>query len=495
MQTDLHLLHKTLADVRGFSIFAVVIINICHMKTSAYLPLLVAGIIVNAVIVFGFGLATDPLPRSPRANYLQYCASCHGDNHERFAARAWVYGNSLKEVSSTLKHGRPAIGMPEFAKAMNDTEIRELAEYTIREVARVPDVLPSSFDVKEVVRSLDLNFVLEEVAGGMNIPWGMDFLPDGSMLVTDKAGKLYRVINGKQTEIIGIPNVVVRGQGGLMEVTVHPQFKKNKLIYLSFADGETPEKINTTIIRAVLDKGRLTKIEKIFHATPDTNSGVHFGCRIIFDKEGYLFFGIGERGRKENAQDLTNHCGKIHRIYDDGRIPADNPFVNTAGAMPTIWSYGHRNPQGLYYEQSSDIIWENEHGPKGGDELNIVKKGLNYGWPLISFGINYDGTILTNDTARAGMESPFHYWTPSIGPSSLTRVTSDRYPEWKGDFMSGSLSFEYLERTLMKNNRVVGRERLMPKIGRNRNVVQGPDGYLYIAVEKLGKIYKLVPVK
>ena len=163
--------------------------------------------------------------------------------------------------------------------------------------------------------------------------------------------------------------------------------------------------------------------------------------------------------------------------------------------MKSIWSYGQRNPQGLFYEKTTGTIWENEHGPKGGDELNIIKKGLNYGWPVISFGVNYDGTIITNDTAKVGMEQPFHYWTPSIGPSSLTRVSSNRYPGWKDDFLTGSLSFEYLERTIMKNNRVVGRERLMPKIGRIRNVVEGPDGYLYISVEKVGKVYKLVPVK
>ena len=401
----------------------------------------------------------------------------------------------MSEVSATLKHGRPAIGMPEFAKAMSDSEIRELAEYTIREVAQVPNLQPKSVNADEIIHSLDLNFKLLEVASGMNIPWGMDFLPDETMLVTEKAGKLFQVKNGKQTEITGLPKVTVRGQGGLMDVTVHPQFRKNKWIFLSFADGESSDKINTSIVRAVLDNGTLKNVTKIFDASPDTDSGVHFGCRMIFDKNGYLFFGIGERGRKENAQELNNHNGKIHRIYADGRIPADNPFVNTAGAMKSIWSYGHRNPQGLYYEKSNGTIWENEHGPKGGDEINIIKKELNYGWPIVSFGINYDGTIFTNDTARTGMEQPFHYWTPSIAPSSLTRVTSNIYPEWKGDFLSGSLSFEYLERTIMKNNRVVGRERLMPKIGRIRNVVQAPDGYIYIAVEKVAKVYKIVPLK
>lgn len=464
-------------------------------KKVSYLPVMVAGFFITALVITGFTVVPEQLPRSPRANYLQYCASCHGQHHERFAARAWVYGNSLNEVTATLKHGRPAIGMPEFAQAMTDTEIKELAEYTIREVAQVPDVLPLTFNESDTVRSMDQNFVLEEVAGGINIPWGMDFLPDGSMLATDKAGKLYQVKEGIQTEIKGIPAVVVRGQGGLLEVKVHPRFKRTRWIYLSFADGPSPDKINTTIVRAELDKGTLKNVTTIFHATPDSNSGVHFGCRIIFDRDGYLFFGIGERGTMQNAQDLTNHSGKIHRIYDDGRIPVDNPFVNTSGAMPSIWSFGHRNPQGLYYEQSTGTLWENEHGPKGGDELNRITRGLNYGWPLVSFGVNYNGTIITNDTARIGMEPPFHYWTPSIGPSSLTRVTSDRYPAWKGDFMSGSLSFEYLERTLIKNNRVAGRERLMPKIGRIRNVVQGPDGYIYISVERIGKVFKLVPVK
>lgn len=465
------------------------------MKTKAYIPLLAIGVVITIVVVSSFRSSNEPLPRSARDNYLQYCASCHGENHDRFAARAWVYGNSPNEVFATLKHGRPAIGMPEFAKAMTDAEIRALAEYTIREVAQVPAVRVSSFDVKEVVRSLDADFRLEEVASGMNIPWGMSFLPDGTMLVTEKAGKLFQVKNGKQTEITGVPNVVVRGQGGLMEVAVHPQFKKNNFIYLSFAGGDTPDKINTVIARAVIKNGKLSNVTQIFQASPLTNSGAHFGCRMFFDKQGYLYFGIGDRGRKENAQELGNHNGKMHRIHDDGRIPADNPFINTAGAMKSIWSYGHRNPQGLYYDKANGTIWENEHGPKGGDELNIVKKGSNYGWPVISFGINYDGTVFTTDTAKVGMEQPFYYWTPSIAPSSLTRVTSDRYPAWKGDFLSGSLSFEHLERTLMKNNRVVGHERLMPKIGRIRNVVQAPDGYIYIAVEKVGKVYKLVPLK
>jgi glucose/arabinose dehydrogenase len=435
------------------------------------------------------------LPGSAGAHYLQYCASCHGENFERFAARQWVYGNSVQDVVSTLKYGRPAIGMPEFGKAMSDSEINALAQYTIENVARVPAIIPSIFNINDTVRSLDLDFVLEEVAGGnMKIPWGMAFLPNGDMLVTEKSGVLYLVSGGKMMVVDGLPELFVRGQGGLMEVAVHPQFEKNSLIYIAYADGDASNALNTSIGRGELRNGRLVNFERIMRGIPGTNAGVHFGCRIVFDKDGYLYFTIGDRGRKENAQDLSNHCGKVHRIFDDGRIPTDNPFMDVPNAVKSIWSYGHRNPQGLVYDRNTNLIWSNEHGPKGGDELNIVMKGKNYGWPEVTFGINYDGTIITNDTARVDVEPPVYYWIPSIGPSSLAKVSGSRYPGWENDFLSGSLSFEYLERTIMKNNRVIATEKLLHKIGRVRNVVQAPDGYLYIAVENPGKVYKIVPV-
>lgn len=435
------------------------------------------------------------LPRSARALYLQYCASCHGENLDRFAARQWVYGNTVKNVESTLKYGRPAIGMPEFGKAMSDEEINALAKYTIEKVAQVPAVVPSAFNVKDTMRSLDLTYVLEEVAGGnLKIPWGMAFLPNGDLLVTEKSGVLYQVSNGVMTPIEGVPNVFVRGQGGLMEVAVHPQFAKNNLIYLAYADGDAANALNTSIGRGELKNGKLVNFKRIMQGMPGTNAGVHFGCRIVFDKDNYLYFTIGDRGKKENAQDLTNHCGKVHRILDDGRIPPDNPFVHVPNAVKSIWSYGHRNAQGLVYDRKTGLMWSNEHGPKGGDELNIVKKGLNYGWPVVTFGINYDGTIITNDTTKVGMEPPVYYWIPSIGPSSLAKISSPRYPGWENDFLSGSLSFEYLERSIMKNNRVVASEKLLQKIGRIRNVVEAPDGYIYVAVENPGKVYKIVPV-
>jgi len=465
------------------------------MKIRKLLPFSIISLIFLISYSFETEKPQNSSSKNTRELYLQYCASCHGEKLERFAARQWVYGNSVKEVSSTIKNGRPPIGMPGYSKAMTDDQIKAMAEYMIEEVPKVPVNEPSKFNSKDTIKSINFSLVLEEVVGkNLNIPWGIAFLPNGEMLVTEKSGKLYLVSKGIMSEIEGLPQVIVKGQGGLMDVAVHPRFKTNHLIYISYVDGESAELVNTSIARAELKNGKLINLKRIFHALPNSNSGIHFGDRMIFDKNGYLFLSVGERGTKENAQNLTNYCGKIHRIFDDGKIPADNPFVKIPNAIGSIWSYGHRNPQGLYYDKKTDILWENEHGPKGGDELNIIKKGKNYGWPLITFGVDYDGTIISPDTAKTGLMQPVSYWIPSIAPSSLTGVTGSVYKGWEGDFLSGSLSFEYLDRLIMKNNKVVGREKLLLKIGRVRNVVQGADGYIYIAVEKSGKIYKLVPL-
>jgi glucose/arabinose dehydrogenase len=465
------------------------------MQTNHLKFIVVAALLFFFSLFFISGNKSTPSEQSTRELYIQHCAGCHGVNLDRFAARQWVYGNSVQDVSSTIKHGRPAIGMPAYANAMNDDQIVAMSNYMIEEVAKGPVNEPSAFHANDIIKSKEFSFALEEIIGkNLSIPWGLAFLPNGDLLVTDKSGKLFQLSKGVITNIEGLPKIIVKGQGGLMEVVVHPKFSSNSLIYISYADGETSSMVNTTIARAELKNGKLQNLKKIVHALPNSNSGVHFGCRMIFDKNGYLFFSIGERGRKENAQDLSNYCGKIHRVFDDGRIPADNPFVKTPKAIGSIWSYGHRNPQGLYYDKKTDVIWSNEHGPRGGDELNIIKKGQNYGWPVISFGINYDGTILTPDTAKKGMVQPVFYWIPSIAPSSLTRVTGSVYKGWEGDFFSGSLSFDYLERSIMKNNKVIGSEKLLQKIGRVRNVVEGPDGFIYVAVEKPGRVYKLVPI-
>nr|WP_297916752.1 PQQ-dependent sugar dehydrogenase [uncultured Allomuricauda sp.] len=339
-------------------------------------------------------------------------------------------------------------------------------------------------------------FTLEPVVEKIQNPWGMAFLPDGGILVTEKSGKLLLFQAGKTTEIQNLPEIYVKGQGGLMDVELHPNYKENGWIYLSFASnkGEGTGG-NTAIMRAKLNGNRLVNNQLLYKGTPNTTKGQHFGSRLEFDNEGNLYFSIGDRANRDvNPQDVTRDGGKIYRIKDDGRIPSDNPFVNQKGAKTAIFSYGHRNPQGLAKHPGTGKIWEHEHGPRGGDEINIIQKGKNYGWPVITYGINYSGTKITDETSKPGMEQPLHQWTPSIAPCGMTFVTSKRYPEWKNNLLVGSLVFQYLERLVIENNKVVYREKLLENAGRLRNVKQAPDGYIYVGIEGKG-IFRLEPKK
>ena len=340
----------------------------------------------------------------------------------------------------------------------------------------------------------DLNYTTELVVPDLNIPWGMTFLPDGSMLITEKSGELIHFKDGKKTNIEGAPEVYVRGQGGFLDIVTHPDYANNGWIYMTFASTEGGgDGGNTALIRAKLEGNTLTNKELLYKATPNTKKGQHWGSRIAFDNDGYLYFSIGDRGNRDvNPQDITIDCGKIYRLNDDGTIPEDNPFVDVENAKTAIYSYGHRNPQGMTKNPFTGAIWVNEHGPRGGDEINIIKKGKNFGWPVISYGINYSGTTFTDITEREGMEQPLFYWVPSIAPSSMAIVSSDKYLNWKGNVLVGALKFSYLERLVLENNEVVKREKLFEDIGRVRNVVQGPDGYIYMAVEGKG-ILKIVP--
>lgn len=338
------------------------------------------------------------------------------------------------------------------------------------------------------------DYTVETVVDGLKTPWGMAFLPDGSMLITERSGELIHFKNGEKTEISGVPSVRAKGQGGLLDVEFHPDYASNGWIYLSYASEEGPgEGGHTAISRAKLEGNRLTNQEVLYKATPNTEKGQHFGSRIVFDKDGYLFFTIGERGnRDENPQDITRDGGKVYRLHDDGQVPTDNPFVNSTGAKKAIYSYGHRNPQGMIVHPETGEVWVHEHGPRGGDEINVVKKGANYGWPVISYGINYNGTVFTEETSKPGMEQPLYYWVPSIAPSGFDVVTSDRYPQWQGDLLVGSLSFAYLEKLTLQGDEVTKREKIIDGMGRVRNVVMGPDGYIYAGIEGTG-IVRIVP--
>lgn len=346
----------------------------------------------------------------------------------------------------------------------------------------------------EVNTPSEINYSAELFVDQLQSPWGMAFLPDGSMLITEKSGEIIHFKNGKKIEISNVPSIYNRGQGGLLDIVLHPDYASNGWLYLSFASEDGDEKGgHTAIARTKLNGNALTDTEILYKGSPNTTKGQHFGSRIAFDNDGYLFFSIGDRGARDvNPQDVTKDGGKIYRLNDDGSIPNDNPFVGTDGAKTAIYSYGHRNPQGLIKHPETGQIWNHEHGPKGGDELNIVEKGANYGWPVITYGINYSGTPITDKTEMEGMKQPIQYWVPSIAPSGMAYVTTDKYKGWKGSLLVGSLAFQYLERLILNGNKVVNREKLMADIGRVRDVRQGPDGLIYVAVEGKG-IYKLVP--
>jgi glucose/arabinose dehydrogenase len=339
-------------------------------------------------------------------------------------------------------------------------------------------------------------YTIETLVDGIAIPWGMTWLPDGSMLVTEKSGVLYHIKNKEKTEVKNVPAVYNRGQGGLLDIALHPDYAVNGWIYMTYASTEGQgEGGNTKLIRCKLENESLVQVESLYKCEPNTTKGQHFGSRIVFDNEGYLYFSAGERGAHfVNPQDLTRDNGKVYRLKADGTIPADNPFVNTVGAKTAIYSYGHRNPQGMVKNPITGEIWEHEHGPKGGDEINIIKKGANYGWPVVTYGIDYDDTTISTIQEKSGIENPIYYWLPSIAPCGMTFVTGDKYPEWKGDLLVGSLKFQYLELLKIKGNKITARQKVATGIGRVRNVAQGPDGYIYLAVEGKG-ILKITPNK
>jgi glucose/arabinose dehydrogenase len=326
-------------------------------------------------------------------------------------------------------------------------------------------------------------------------PWAMAFVPGGDMLVTERPGRLRIIRDGKllPDPVPGVPAVFARGQGGLLDLVLHPDFAANRLVYLSFSkpvDGGSES--TTAVVRGRFEGDRLLDVEEIFEAVSRGNG--HYGSRLAFDRDGFLFITVGDRQAPPRgdleahpAQDLSNHHGTTIRLHDDGRVPADNPFVGRAGARPEIWSYGHRNAQGLAFHPETGDLWLNEHGPQGGDELNLVLPGRNYGWPVIGYGVNYGGgSPIHESTHKEDMEQPVHYWVPSIATCGLLVYTGDRFPEWKGNVFVGGLAGQQLARLTMDGTRVVSEETLLAGRGRIRDVREGLDGFIYVSIEDRG---------
>lgn len=345
----------------------------------------------------------------------------------------------------------------------------------------------SNKDISQANEGL-LKTTYEVVVPGINVPWGFTFLPDNSLLITERSGQLFHYKNDQLSTIDGLPEISVMGQGGLMDIILHPEYETNGWLYLSYASPEGEGRgANTAIMRAQLNGKSLTNQEVLYKASPNSRRGQHFGSRLAFDDDGFLYFSVGDRGNRDvNPQDITRDCGKIYRINDDGTIPKTNPFAFTPDAKSAIYSYGHRNPQGMTKHPETGAIWTHEHGPKGGDEINIISPGKNYGWPKISYGVNYSGTKFTDHTSLPGMEQPLHHWTPSIAPSGMAFISSANYGDWKGNLLVGSLKFQYVSRCEIKNGKVVNETKLLDGLGRVRSIEQGPDGYIYVGIENLG---------
>jgi glucose/arabinose dehydrogenase len=452
--------------------------------------------------------AAGPL-RDAGVIYEQMCASCHGADLRGgkggpLLVDTLKHGNDDAGIERSIRDGFPHLGMPGFGKALQEAEIRALAVF-MREktVNRPPPSENLAIDATQVRASTRHPYRIETIVDeGLQVPWSFAFLPDGRILVTERAGRLRLIEEGRLVErpIENIPAVVEKGEGGLMSVTLHPKYPENGWIYLAFSDPGVGETAMTKIVRGRLREHRFVDVEPIFEIPQEKYPEGHvlFGCRLVFDGR-VLFFGIGERGVLGDAQKLGTPNGKIHRVRDDGTSPTNNPFADEPGAVDSIWAYGVRNPQGLALDPRNQALWETEHGPRGGDELNLIKPGKNYGWPAITFGINYDGTAISDKTEAPGMEQPVRNWTPSIAASPIHFYTGDKFPGWKNNLFLGSLAQQRFIRFEVERDQIVHEEEIFKNLGRIRDIVTGPDGFLYIALEQIGaksgRIVRLVPAE
>ena len=476
------------------------------LHTTFFVTLLIVGVTVtcNKCTIIPLKSTKANMLKENMVNakgyYGNYCASCHGDHVEEFVNRdKWVYGSSRNEMFDVVRNGAEVDGMPAYSEVISDKQVYELVDYIL---AAIEDEKAKEFnsgennDVVFVSEGMELKLVL--VAENANSPWAITQSNDGRLFYTDKSGQLFSKKDNEIHEIAGLPTVKYKGQGGLMDVILHPDFDHNHRIYLSYSKPKADD-VNyatTAIFSGIIKGHEIVNGKDIFVASPYLNTNHHYGSRMIFDNDGFLFVTIGERGRRDdNPQYLGNDLGKIHRFNDDGTAPTDNPFYNNPNANKSIYSYGHRNPQGLCFNPITNKIYDNEHGPKGGDEVNLIEAGKNYGWPVITYGINYIGTKITDLTHHEGMEQPIRYWVPSIATCGMEIVTSDKYPAWYGNILSGSLKFNYLHRDVFdEEDQFVKEEKLFPDIGRIRAIEQCADGYIYISMEDPGKIYRIVPV-
>ena len=438
--------------------------------------------------------------------YAQACAQCHGQELQGGLAQSltdavWQFGSSRSAIFRNIKYGISDFSMPAFEQALSDAQINQVIDFVMASEKASGSVKPP---IPDSVHTLDYKVSVETVASGLDLPWGIDFLDSGKALITERGGHLRLWQNGTLAPepVKGIPAVLAEGQGGLLDVSKGPHYAEDGWIYLSYShaqavDGANKPNAMTRIVRGRLEGNQWTDQEVIFEAPADRYLGTrhHYGSRIVFDRQGHVFFSIGDRGLSDQAQDLSRPNGKIHRLNLDGSLPADNPFIGIHGAMPSLFTYGNRNPQGMAVDPVSGALWAAEHGPMGGDELNHLAGGANYGWPIITYGRNYDGASVSEFQRRIGMQQPALYWKPSIAVCGIDFVHNSQFTRWNGKLLVGALKYEEVRLLDIEADRVIHQEIILKHAGRVRYVHSAPDGAIYVVTNGPDAILRLQPVQ
>ncbi len=472
-------------------------------KTLALsLPILLSGLVIVALIKPAREYMADS---NGSELYQKNCATCHGANlydggmAQSLLDGVWQFGDGRGYVTRNIKFGIPHIGMPSYEKTLTEKEIEDIVDFLYSQETAAGAKKPNP---PKMIETLDYEIGTEIWVDNLDIPWAIVFLNENTALITERPGNLRMVVDGQllPEPVAGIPEVVAEGQGGLMDVNIDLQYSSNGWIYLSYSHAlekkpaEKRPAAMTRIVRGRIKDMKWTDEEVLYEAPHETYRFTrhHYGCRIVFDKKGYMYFSIGERGAQDQAQDPTRPNGKIHRIYPDGRVPEDNPFADVG--LPTLYTLGNRNPQGVSVHPSTDEIWAAEHGPLGGDELNLIRKGINYGWPEISYGKNYNGSILTEYTRKEGYEQPALYWKPSIAVCGIEFYQGEAFPKWNNKLLVTALKYEEVRLLDIEGDRVMHQELILKNFGRVRDAGMDPEGNIYVVVNKPDRIIKLFPI-
>jgi glucose/arabinose dehydrogenase len=458
--------------------------------------------------VFFILIAKQTYTQQAEVIYKTYCGGCHdagleGNSAPKLIKAKWMHGSDRNSIFHNIKAGIPNTEMKGWGNVLKDMQITALTDFILssqNKPAKIKSAIPAKIVTKEYVLKVE-----KLDSGNTSTPWGIEFVNANRALISQKPGRLRWLINGKldTVSIRGLPATHTRsGTGGFMDIALDPKYAANGWVYLGYShtNGNIEDKDApgmTKIIRGKIKDHEWTEEQTLFQV-PDSlmaMRGDRWGCRFLFDKAGYLYFTIGDMGKAMDSQDLSRATGKVYRIYPDGSIPKDNPFVNTPGALPAIFSFGNRNVQGIVQHPVTGAIWATEHGPRGGDELNILKKGANYGWPVITYGIDYGGKIVSDKMQQEGMEQPVVQWTPSIAVCPAEFCTSPLFAKWKNNLLIGALGFEELRRLIIVNDKVIEQEMIMKGFGRVRDIKTSPDGALYVLINKPDMILRITPMK